>query len=552
MKFWIATNSNMPEGDFQSFVVYLDETKIDEISQLLDISGDFIQNFDAASRRLNLGSTGVINSAQTEFDTGTGFFLGNDEGVAKFSIGDSDGDKVTWDGSSLNITGGFTVSSISTSESGRRIELSDTLDSLIVYDGDGNPTTALKAVIAFPTLSTITDATLIYGVGTYMVDRDTAYIVWTDHSNLNVHFSKTTDGGDNYSALAKIDDGSTAGTNPQQARRCVYASDANTAFVIYKDTVASDLHLAKTTDGGSNWTLSQIHADIAAGEQHSQAIIGTSSSNLFVIWYSENDASGDQIVSFTKSTDGGDTWSTPTTVFKLSDDELYTAIPGGVTPNALLDMTVIDDDNIWVMVSTLWQPSGFGEWYSTNDGGATWTYRDRIGLSSGSHINLSIDAVSVTEIYSTARGASDSHAILYKSTGGNFTSKATLTGLGNRPQVYAPNTNNVFVVAEGSDGTYDFWAASSTDGGTTFGAAQIQDTAVGTTALHGISEQEMIFAMKHQSSQHVYVSLSQGVDIIHLANVTAPSIPPATGTYLYSKSGEQYTMDSSGNETLNS
>jgi hypothetical protein len=42
---------------------------------------------------------------QTSYDDGTGFWIGLDGGVPKFSIGDSDGNKLTWDGSELAISG---------------------------------------------------------------------------------------------------------------------------------------------------------------------------------------------------------------------------------------------------------------------------------------------------------------------------------------------------------------------------------------------------------------------------------------------------------------
>lgn len=43
---------------------------------------------------------------QTEYDTGTGFWIGLDtDGIPKLSIGNSAGNKLTWDGSSLAISG---------------------------------------------------------------------------------------------------------------------------------------------------------------------------------------------------------------------------------------------------------------------------------------------------------------------------------------------------------------------------------------------------------------------------------------------------------------
>lgn len=48
-------------------------------------------------------------SGQTAYDTGTGFWIGDVAGVPKLSIGNSAGNKVTWDGSTLSIVGTITA-----------------------------------------------------------------------------------------------------------------------------------------------------------------------------------------------------------------------------------------------------------------------------------------------------------------------------------------------------------------------------------------------------------------------------------------------------------
>lgn len=53
----------------------------------------------------NLSVDGSIVGGQTGFDTGNGFFLGNSGSTYKFSIGNQNGSKLTWDGSTLNIVG---------------------------------------------------------------------------------------------------------------------------------------------------------------------------------------------------------------------------------------------------------------------------------------------------------------------------------------------------------------------------------------------------------------------------------------------------------------
>lgn len=54
---------------------------------------------------ITLNSSGHIKSGQSAYNTGSGFWLGYDSGVAKFSIGDPTGRYLTWDGSTLTING---------------------------------------------------------------------------------------------------------------------------------------------------------------------------------------------------------------------------------------------------------------------------------------------------------------------------------------------------------------------------------------------------------------------------------------------------------------
>lgn len=54
---------------------------------------------------LTIASGGNIKFGQTAYNTGTGFWLGDVSGTAKFSIGDGSTKYLTWDGSSLTIRG---------------------------------------------------------------------------------------------------------------------------------------------------------------------------------------------------------------------------------------------------------------------------------------------------------------------------------------------------------------------------------------------------------------------------------------------------------------
>jgi hypothetical protein len=60
---------------------------------------------------LTVDTAGHIKGGQTAYDTGTGFFLGYSTAAYKFSIGNSAGNKLTWDGSALAVTGSISATS---------------------------------------------------------------------------------------------------------------------------------------------------------------------------------------------------------------------------------------------------------------------------------------------------------------------------------------------------------------------------------------------------------------------------------------------------------
>jgi hypothetical protein len=60
---------------------------------------------------ITLSAGGSIKGGQSSYNTGTGFFLGYESGAYKFSIGDSSGNRLTWDGGALGIVGGLSGTS---------------------------------------------------------------------------------------------------------------------------------------------------------------------------------------------------------------------------------------------------------------------------------------------------------------------------------------------------------------------------------------------------------------------------------------------------------
>ena len=86
-------------------VTYIKEAHIQELTVDKLIDGSITADMDLTTGNLTISSTGFINAGQTDYDTGDGFFLGRSGGATVFSIGKAAGQKLTWDGTDLVITG---------------------------------------------------------------------------------------------------------------------------------------------------------------------------------------------------------------------------------------------------------------------------------------------------------------------------------------------------------------------------------------------------------------------------------------------------------------
>lgn len=81
-------------------VPYLSNLKVGSLSAITVNTGNL-----TATGSINTSTTGNIRGGQTDYNTGTGYFLGYSSGAYKFSIGSST-NNMLWDGSSFAINGG--------------------------------------------------------------------------------------------------------------------------------------------------------------------------------------------------------------------------------------------------------------------------------------------------------------------------------------------------------------------------------------------------------------------------------------------------------------
>lgn len=111
-----------------------DKLSIDELSAITADLGAI------TAGTVTINSSGFIRGGQTAYDTGNGFWLGYDTAAYKLSLGDSAGNKLLWDGSTLAVTGNISGSIIT----GGSIDIASTGPVVHYLTVDATGVTALR------------------------------------------------------------------------------------------------------------------------------------------------------------------------------------------------------------------------------------------------------------------------------------------------------------------------------------------------------------------------------------------------------------------------
>lgn len=97
-------------GEATYMVMNASDTNIDASSIVANsITANELAATIVYAGALVIDTGGHIRSGQTAYDTGTGWFLGRSGGTSKFSVGNSSGPKITWDGTTFEISGAFRI-----------------------------------------------------------------------------------------------------------------------------------------------------------------------------------------------------------------------------------------------------------------------------------------------------------------------------------------------------------------------------------------------------------------------------------------------------------
>ena len=341
------------------------------------------------------------------------------------------------------------------------------------------------------------------------VSGNNVFVVWNDNSTgkYGILVTKSTDGGMTFGAPVDISRNIGTSSSPQ------FAVSGNDVYVVWqaKTTGKYQIIFAKSTDGGATFSTPANISNNSGDSSYPKIV--ASGNNIYVTW-SFTVTKKDYDVLFTKSTDGGATFTTPANISNNSGDSglpqlavsgnnVYVAWENiGLGNFDVFVAKSTDNGNSFtfpVNVSNNEAPSGapqiiasgnniYVSWMDKTSG----NYDVFVAKSSnagsifGTPINVSKTlkdsgyqqmAASGTDIYVvwTETISNENYDVFFaKSTDGGSTFDAPVNISNNvGPSAWAQVTaqNNIYVAWEDSTaGNYDIFIAKSTDGGSTFGA----------------------------------------------------------------------------------
>jgi hypothetical protein len=141
------------------------------------------------------------------------------------------------------------------------------------------------------------------------LSKNDLYMAWEGNStgNYEIYFTKSTDGGNSFGESINLSKNTGRPVLPNIA-----VSTNNTLYVSWTDISnntmqTQNLHFAKSTDGGNSFSqpVNIAREDVLG----IPALAASEKTNLYIIWAAN--FTGNYIIHFTHSTDAGNTFSAP-------------------------------------------------------------------------------------------------------------------------------------------------------------------------------------------------------------------------------------------------
>lgn len=135
------------------------------------------------------------------------------------------------------------------------------------------------------------------------------YIVWEDYrwGDYDIYLTKSEDGGETW--LSENKRVNTGGAGSTQLNPAIAVDSSGTIYVAWEDWVNYDVVFSKSTDGGETWTTYIRVNDVITNSQGNPSIAVGTSGNIYLIWEDYRNSNGD--IYFAKSEDKGGNWTSP-------------------------------------------------------------------------------------------------------------------------------------------------------------------------------------------------------------------------------------------------
>jgi len=236
-------------------------------------------------------------------------------------------------------------------------------------------------------------------------------------------------------------------------------TDGTAILVVYEEGVflQTDVFIIKSTDGGTTWS-SPVNISNSAASSEKPTII-TFGTNILVTWY--DFSSGNNEILFSKSTDGGATWSSPV---NLSNDATSSEGPsitiGGT--NILITWFNNDVGNSEILFS------------KSTDGGTTWSSPFSISNTESQSTQPTIITFGTDILITWTEHIVDSQEVVFsKSTDGGVTwsspfSISNTVSQSTQPAIITFGTDILITWTEFIVYSQEVVFSKSTDGGVTW------------------------------------------------------------------------------------
>ncbi len=146
------------------------------------------------------------------------------------------------------------------------------------------------------------------------------YVAWEDYRNggtgPDIYFNRSTDNGQSWRIpdVGPLDNGDIPGGSASHYVRL--SSSGNYVYAVWYDhRLPAGVHINfnSSWDNGQTWQLDQ-HVDGSATATSTYPSIASTGSHIYVAWQDDRAGTGNDDIYFTRSTDSGKTWMTPTRV----------------------------------------------------------------------------------------------------------------------------------------------------------------------------------------------------------------------------------------------